>query len=107
MSNSVSFTSAFRVFSKTQTGGVKGGLRGGVRGGLTGGLPKLNSLIHKTLIENTGGLERINIFCGKMKKNLASNDTYYRMAYMKSEDILCYNLFQSQRNNNFVNMQTI
>lgn len=42
-----------------------------------------------------------------MKKNLASNDTYYRMAYMKSEDILCYNLFQSQRNNNFVNMQTI
>jgi hypothetical protein len=84
---SVSFTSTFRIFSKAQTGGVKGGLTGGVRGGLTGGLPKLNLLIHKALIENTGGLERINIFCGKRKKILASNDSFYRMAYMKSEGI--------------------
>ena len=45
-------------------GGLTGGLRGGVRGGLTGGLPKLNSLIHKTLRENTGGLGKIDKFHG-------------------------------------------
>jgi hypothetical protein len=41
---------------------LTGGLRGGVRGGLTGGLEKLNSLIHNTLSENTGGLEIIYKF---------------------------------------------
>ena len=38
--------------------GQTGGLTGGVRGGLTGGLPKHNSLTHKTLSKNTGGLEK-------------------------------------------------
>jgi hypothetical protein len=48
----------FSNISQVQTGG----LTGGVRGGLTGGLEKLNSFIHNTLSENTGGLEKIAFF---------------------------------------------
>jgi hypothetical protein len=52
----------FSNISQVQTGGLRGGLRGGLTGGVRGGLLKLNSLIHNTLSENTGGLEKIDIF---------------------------------------------
>ena len=64
MLNFASITSVFRKISKAQTGGLRGGVRGGLRGGLTVGLPNLNSLIHKTLSENTGGLGKIYKFHG-------------------------------------------